>query len=168
MPGGRHNGAPLGLQNMIRYLEGSDAAGSAGGPAIQVDTADVMKEETLIQNLLRVLGLALMWSSTPVQAGGNCLLHPQPFRLQSDTVHWSVKIISGGECIQGLRWSTIMIDDISIADQPKLGRLSLQGPSFRYFSNPGARGTDSFKLSVAGTSLRLRGVSSIEVDVTVQ
>jgi hypothetical protein len=112
----------------------------------------------------------LSWRGSPTvaQAGGNCLLHPEPFRLQSDTVHWSMKINSGGECIQGLRWSTIMIDDISVADQPKLGRLSLQGPSFRYFSKPGARGTDSFKLSIAGTSLRLHGVSSIEVDVTVQ
>src|SRR4030088_2573817 len=110
--------------------------------------------------LLRAsLGLILAWSLTMAQAGGNCLLHPEPFRLQSDTVHWSVKINSGAECIQGLRWSTIMIDDISIADQPKLGRLSLQGPSFRYFSNPGARGTDSFKISIAGTSLGQKGVS---------
>jgi hypothetical protein len=102
------------------------------------------------------------------QAGGNCLLHPEPFLLQSDTVHWSVKINSGAECVQGLRWSTMMIDDISILDQPKLGRLVLQGPSFRYFSDPGARGTDSFKLSITGTSLRLKGNSVIEVDVTVQ
>jgi hypothetical protein len=102
------------------------------------------------------------------QAGGNCLLHPEPFLLQSDTVHWSVKINSGAECVQGLRWSTMMIDDISILDQPKLGRLVLQGPSFRYFSDPGARGTDSFRLSIAGTSLRLKGNSVIEVDVTVQ
>jgi hypothetical protein len=101
------------------------------------------------------------------QAGG-CLLHPEPFLLQSDTVHWSVKINSGAECVQGLRWSTMMIDDISILDQPKLGRLVLQGPSFRYFSDPGARGTDSFKLSITGTSLRLKGNSVIEVDVTVQ
>jgi hypothetical protein len=125
--------------------------------------------DPLIQRLSRAfLGLVLAWSPTMAQAGGNCLLHPEPFRLQSDTVHWSMKINSGGECIQGLRWSTIMIDDISVADQPKLGRLSLQGPSFRYFSNPGARGIDSFKLSIAGTSLRLHGVSSIEVDITVQ
>ncbi len=126
-------------------------------------------KDILTQTLSRALfGLFLAWCPTIALAGGNCLLHPEPFRLQSDTVHWSVKINSGGECIQGLRWSTIMIDNISIADQPKLGRLSLQGPSFRYFSNPGAQGTDSFKLSVAGTSLRQRGVSSIEVDVTVQ
>jgi hypothetical protein len=114
-----------------------------------------------------LLALLLAWSPTMVQSGGNCLLHPEPFRLQSDTVHWSMMIISGAECIQGLRWSTLMIDNISIIDQPKLGRLSLQGPSFRYFSNAGAHGNDSFKLRVAGTSLRLNGASVIEVDVAV-
>jgi hypothetical protein len=114
-----------------------------------------------------LLGFVLAWSPTSALAGGNCLLHPDAFRLQSDTVHWSVKIESGGECIQGLRWSTIMIENISIIDQPKLGRLLLQGPSFRYFSNPGAQGTDSFKLSISGTSVRLKGTSLIEVDVTV-
>ena len=78
-----------------------------------------------------------------------------------------MKINSGAECIQGLRWSTILIDNISIVEQPKLGRLALQGPSFRYFSNPGAHGADSFKLSITGTSLRLNGISFIEADVTV-
>jgi hypothetical protein len=48
-----------------------------------------------------------------------------------------------------------------------LGRLLLEGPSFRYFSNPGAHGTDSFKLSITGSSLRQKGTSSIEVDVAV-
>jgi hypothetical protein len=95
------------------------------------------------------------------------MLHPDPFRLKSDTIHWSMKINSGAECIQGLRWSTIMIDTISIDDQPKLGRLLLEGPSFRYFSNPGAHGSDSFKLSITGSSLRVNGTSSIEVDVAI-
>jgi hypothetical protein len=35
------------------------------------------------------------------QAGGNCLLHPEPFLLQSDTVHWSVKINSGALRLKG-------------------------------------------------------------------
>jgi hypothetical protein len=61
-----------------------------------------------------------------------------------------------------------MIDNLCVVHPPKLGRLLLQGPSFRYFSNSGARGNDSFKLSIAVTSLRLRGVSSIQVDITVQ
>jgi hypothetical protein len=113
------------------------------------------------------LAFVLLWSPAPASAGGTCLLHPTGFRLQADTVHWSMKIDSGAECIQGLRWSTIMIEDIAIVDPPKLGRLQLQGPSFRYFSNPGAQGSDSFKLSISGTSLRLKGSSFIEVDVTV-
>jgi hypothetical protein len=41
----------------------------------------------------------LAWS--PALAGGNCLPHPDGFRLQSDTVHWFVKIKFGGERIQG-------------------------------------------------------------------
>jgi len=105
--------------------------------------------------------------ATTAKSGGVCLLHPEPFRLRSDAVHWSMKVKAGGECIQGLRWSTIMIDDIVIAEQPKLGRLLLEGPSFRYFSDPGAHGTDTFKLSITGTSLRQKGISSIEVDVAV-
>ena len=123
--------------------------------------------------LIRVLEVAvfmifLALNPNTARAGGNCLIRPEAFQLQSDTVRWSMKIDSGAECIQGLRWSTIMIDQISIVEPPKLGRLSLQGPSFRYFSNPGARGADSFKISIVGSSLRKRGVSSIEVDVIVQ
>jgi hypothetical protein len=121
----------------------------------------------LIADCAFLVVFVLAWLSTPALAGGNCLLHPAGFRLQADTVHWSMKINSGAECIQGLRWSTIIIEDIAIVDPPKLGRLQLQGPSFRYFSNPGAQGSDSFKLAINGTSLRLKGTSWIEVDVTI-
>jgi len=114
-----------------------------------------------------LLGLALAWSPIPADAGGTCMLHPDGFRLQSDTLHWTIKIHSGAECIQGLRWSTIMIDSISIDEAPKMGRLLLEGPSFRYFSNPGAHGTDSFRISISGSSLRQKGTSSIEVEVAV-
>jgi hypothetical protein len=132
---------------------------------IRTDTMRHCSAQSVFRALLTCV---LLSSPAAAWAGGTCMLHPEAFRLQSDTIHWSMKINSGAECIQGLRWSTIMIKDISIADQPKLGRLSLQGPSFRYFSNPGAHGTDSFKVSIAGTSLGQPGVSSIEVDVTVQ
>jgi len=60
-----------------------------------------------------------------------------------------------------------MIENISTIDQPRLGRLLLRGPSFRYFANPGVQGTDSVKLSISRTSLRLKDTSLIEVDVTV-
>ena len=101
-----------------------------------------------------------------VFAGGTCILHPQPFKLRSDTVQWSIKISPGAECIQGLRWSTIMINTVAIVNPPKSGRLVVQGPSFRYFSDPAAQGGDHFTIAIAGTSLRVGGTSSIEVDVT--
>jgi hypothetical protein len=59
-----------------------------------------------------------------------------------------------------------MIDNISVTEQPKSGPSLVQGPSFRYFSNPRASGTGSFNLSITGTSLPISGTLSIEVDVT--
>jgi hypothetical protein len=112
--------------------------------------------------------VALCASLQPALAGGTCILHPQQFTLRSDTVRWSFKIKPGAECIQGLRWSTIIIDNIRIVEPPKAGRLVIQGPAFRYFSNPDAQGADSFKIEIAGASLRLGGTSLIEVDVTSQ
>jgi hypothetical protein len=111
-------------------------------------------------------GLCL--SPRPAGAGGTCILHPQPFTLRSDTVRWSIRIKPGSECIQGLRWSTIMIDNISIIEPPKSGRLVIQGPAFRYFLSADAQGSDSFKITISGTSLRMTGTSSIEVDITSQ
>lgn len=110
----------------------------------------------------------LAWYPAPASAGGTCILHPQPFKLQSDTIHWVIKIKPDAECIQGLRWSTIMIDAIAVVDPPKSGRLVLQGPSFRYFSDSAAQGADHFKIAIKGTSLHIGGSSSIEVDVVSQ
>jgi hypothetical protein len=47
------------------------------------------------------------------------------------------------------------------------GIAAAEGPSFRYSANA-ARGADSFRLSVTGTSVRIPGNSDIVVDVTVQ
>lgn len=100
-------------------------------------------------------------------AGGTCILHPQSIKLRSDTVRWSIKIKSGEQCIQGLRWSTLMIDKVSIIEPPKAGRLTVEGPSFRYFADS-AGSSDSFKIEIAGTSLHVTGASSLEVDVNRQ
>lgn len=100
-------------------------------------------------------------------AGGTCILHPQPFRLRSDTIRWSIKIRSGEQCIQGLRWSTIMIDKVSIIEPPKAGRLIVEGPSFRYFADS-TRTSDYFKIEISGTSLHVDGTSSLEIEVNQQ
>ncbi|MBR0797134.1 hypothetical protein JQ615_17215 [Bradyrhizobium jicamae] len=110
----------------------------------------------------------LAWYPASVSAGGTCILHPSPFKLRSDSVYWSIKIKPGAECIQGLRWSTIMIDSITIVDPPKLGRLVIEGPAFRYFADPDAEGNDHFKIAIKGTSLHIAGTSTIEVGVSSQ
>ena len=115
-----------------------------------------------------ILAAGLFWVFVPVAAvAGNCLSRPDPFRLQSDAVQWSIVIARGDECIQGLRGPTMMIESVSVMEQPKSGRVVLQGPAFRYYAGaePGA---DTFKLLVVGSSMRMRGTSTLTVEMQVR
>lgn len=109
--------------------------------------------------LLAVLGSAA--GATP-----NCLKGQKPFNLAGDSVSWSMTIMPGANCIQGLRWSYMQIADISLADKPKDGIVILVGPGFRYFSNPDFRGTDRFTLVVSGKNRHDVGKSTVEIVVT--
>jgi hypothetical protein len=102
-----------------------------------------------------------------VAAAGNCLSHPPPFVLQSDTVEWAMVLGRGSECIQGLRGRTMVLESIAVLEQPKSGLVILQGPSFRYSAGPEV-GSDSFKIAIVGTSARMRGSSIVTVDVQVR
>lgn len=88
--------------------------------------------------------------------------------LRSRLLRWSFTIMPGAQCIQGLRWSTFMIDKVSIVEAPKSGRLVLSGPSFRYLADAVERSTDQFKIVVSGSSLRIEGTSTIEVEVNLR
>jgi hypothetical protein len=110
----------------------------------------------------------IFWVLTSTMAiAGECLSHPAPFRLQSDTVQWSMVIARGDECIQGLRGKTMIIESISLVEQPKRGRVIVQGPSFRYFAGPEA-GPDSFQMVIVGSSVRISGTSAVRVEVQVR
>jgi len=111
------------------------------------------------------LALAFAALLSPAQAG--CMVRPQPYKLQSDTVHWSFTIAAGSQCIQGVRSNAVILENLEVVDQPKNGRIALVGPGFRYSATT-EPGTDSFELSVTGTAVRLRGNSHIIVDVAVQ
>ena len=52
-------------------------------------------------------------------------------------------------CIQGLRYAAMLIDQVSLVDAPKGGRVAIAGPSFEYFASPEFHGTDSFTLQAA-------------------
>jgi hypothetical protein len=106
--------------------------------------------------------------STTFAKAGNCLARPpRPFELASDTVHWAIQLTSGGNCIQGLRYMSMVIEDVSIAGRPREGNLTIQGPSFRYEAKPEFQGTDSFVLSVRGLNRGAPGASFIHVNITV-
>jgi hypothetical protein len=100
-------------------------------------------------------------------AAGNCLSHPEPFLLRSDTVEWSMVVGRGSECIQGLRGRTMVFESVSLLEQPKTGQVVLQGPSFRY-SASSQIGSDVFKLAITGTSMRMHGTSIVTVAVQVR
>ena len=118
--------------------------------------------------LVNVFAVGLFWALTPAMAtAGDCLSRPEFFRLQSDTVQWSMVIARGDECIQGLRGKTMILESVSIVEQPKKGRVVVQGPSFRYFSGLEV-GLDSFKLVVVGSSMRMNGTSTVMVEVQVR
>src|SRR5947208_3661901 len=107
------------------------------------------------RSLLNVFSGGLFWAFAPTLAiAGDCLSHPAPFQLQSDTVQWLMVIARGDECIQGLRGKTMILESVSIVEPPKRGRVVLQGPSFRYSAGPEA-GSDSFQLVIVGSSMRM-------------
>jgi hypothetical protein len=113
---------------------------------------------------LALVALALVGGSA--NATPNCLKDNQPYKLAGDTVGWSMTIVPGADCIQGLRWSTMQIYSVSIAEKPKSGELVLVGPGFRYFAKPDFSGTDSFTLVVVGKNRRDEGSSTVQVSVS--
>ena len=75
-------------------------------------------------------------------------------------------IAPGADCIQGLRWSTMQIYSVSIAEGPSSGELKLVGPGFRYFAKPDFSGTDKFTLVVVGKNRHDVGTSTVQITVS--
>lgn len=75
-------------------------------------------------------------------------------------------IAPGADCIQGLRWSTMQIYSISVAEMPANGELVLVGPGFRYFAKSDFSGTDRFTLVVVGKNRHDEGTSTVQITVS--
>jgi hypothetical protein len=104
--------------------------------------------------------------SAPAKATPNCLRDNQAYKLAGDTMEWSMTIAPGADCIQGLRWSTMQIYSVSIAEKPKSGELVLVGPGFRYFAKPDFSGVDKFTLVVVGKNRHDEGASTVQITVS--
>jgi hypothetical protein len=113
-----------------------------------------------------VATLAILASASAANATPNCLRDIKPYKLAGDTMEWSMTITPGADCIQGLRWSTMQIYSVSVADKPKRGELVLVGPGFRYYAKPDFNGTDTFTLVVVGKNRHDVGTSTLEVTIS--
>ncbi len=121
---------------------------------------------SVITRMSRNLTYALLLTSASASAAPNCFRDNKPYKLAGDTMHWSMTIAPGSNCIQGLRWSTMQIYDVSIAEKPKIGELRLVGPGFRYFANRNFVGQDSFTLVVVGKNRYDQGTSTVQITVS--
>jgi len=99
-------------------------------------------------------------------ASPNCLRDHKPYKLDFDTIEWSMTIAPGADCIQGLRWSTMQIYWVDVTKQPKNGEIVIVGSGFRYIAKPDFSGTDKFTLTVVGKNRRTEGASTVEVTVS--
>ena len=110
-----------------------------------------------------ILGASL---ATPAHASPNCLGEHKAFRLSGDSIVYSMVIAPGGDCIQGLRSSTMQVYAVWVLDKPTHGELITVGPGFRYLADPSFSGTDKFSLVVVGKNLREEGYSTVEIMVS--
>ncbi|WP_246775023.1 hypothetical protein [Bradyrhizobium diazoefficiens] len=110
--------------------------------------------------------LAVLASAAAAQATPSCMRDIKPYRLAGDTMEWSMTIAPGADCIQGLRWSTMQIYSVAIADKPKRGELVLVGPGFRYFAKPDFTGTDAFTLVIVGKNRHDAGTSTVQITIS--
>jgi hypothetical protein len=61
----------------------------------------------------------------------------------------------------------MIFESASIVEQPKTGWVVVQGRSFHYDAASDA-GSDSFELMIAGSSMRMRGASTVKVEVQLR
>jgi len=120
-----------------------------------------MRQSAILATTLPMLVSASIANATP-----NCMRDISPYKLAGDTMEWSMTIAPGADCIQGLRWSTMQIYSVSVAEKPKLGELVLVGPGFRYFAKPDFNGTDTFTLVVVGKNRHDQGTSTVQIKIS--
>jgi len=121
-----------------------------------------------ILSRLSIAGVLLAALNGSAAATPNCLKGQQPYALTDDVVHWTITIVPGNECIQGLRWSYMQIEQVSVLTAPKNGKAVIVGPGFRYFADAGFQGSDTFTVAVSGKNRKTPGNSILQIEVTAR
>lgn len=114
---------------------------------------------------LSTAAILLAGLNISANASQNCLSGQKPYTLTDDIVDWTMSIAPGADCIQGLRWSYMQIEFVSVLGAPKNGKVVVVGSGFRYFADPNFHGSDSFTVVVSGKNLRTPGNSVLQIEV---
>jgi hypothetical protein len=115
-------------------------------------------------SLLLGIGLTAVMNLT-AQASPACVKDPKPLALKEDFVNWTISAAPGSECIQGLRWSYMRIDEVIVLKPPTKGKLVFVGYGFRYLADPGSRDADNFVLLITGKNRHDPGKTVLDVAV---
>jgi hypothetical protein len=129
----------------------------------------VLQLPTRLRALATAIACAVVCgiSVDPAQAL-SCLTRTPRADLTSEPAYWTIVLPSGVECTQAFRYPPLVIGDVTIVTAPRQGSLIVDGPSFRYSSNPTFKGPDAFVISVSGSSGRVTDSTFIYVDVMVR
>jgi hypothetical protein len=125
----------------------------------------------LVVDFPRQIAFLIILGLSPLAAGAAnaqqlCHVDAPRYRLQDDTVSWSITIINGHSCIRGVRFGNIQFDSLKLVSSPQFGEVALQGAGFIYSPRANFHGQDTFSLIVVGTAGGKRGSSTIEVTVS--
>ena len=123
-----------------------------------------LSEFTATMGVISVLWVVDM----PIASAQACVVVNSPrYLLNSDQVDWSMRITTGGSCVHGLRFGTVVLQTVALVVPPQSGKVTLAGPGFRYTANPNFHGEDSFTIEVAGVANKIHGKSSVHVSVSI-
>jgi Bacterial Ig domain len=110
---------------------------------------------------------AMLFLAAPAFADSCLFSATPPFRLNSDTVEWTMQIASGSTCTHGLKLGSTNITAVKLIAPPQSGKVDIKGPSFSYAAKADFQGQDEFTVQVSGTVIRIAGVSDVKVTVSV-
>jgi len=100
---------------------------------------------------------------SPAFAGGTRILHPQPLKLRSDTVRWSMKIKSGSNVSRACAGQRSSLTK-SRSSKRRRPDVWMGRPSAISRIPPGVQ----ISRLISGSSLHIGGPSSLEIDVNRQ
>jgi hypothetical protein len=116
--------------------------------------------------MIRRALFALLISGLGVQsASAICNVSGPRYGLTSDTVDWTLIIVSGRSCTQGLRLRSTAVDTVTVTETAQHGQVLVRGSGFEYRADPSYKGDDAFELAVSGLYVGVPGNSTIRVQV---